>query len=53
MEDINQEATNIDYSMQLQYIYDKLDYIDISYPNQPSDVQSILDAWLRYVESAF
>lgn len=25
-----------------------IDYIDITYPNQPSDVQSILDDWLRY-----
>lgn len=25
-----------------------LDTIDIAYPNQPSDVQSILDDWLRY-----
>lgn len=27
MEDINQENNVIDYSMQFQYIYDKLDYI--------------------------
>lgn len=25
-----------------------IDVIDITYPNQPSDVQSILDDWLRY-----
>ena len=25
-----------------------IDYIDITYPNQSSDVQSILDDWLRY-----
>ena len=25
-----------------------IDYIDITYPNQPSDVQSVLDDWLRY-----
>lgn len=25
-----------------------LDTIDIAYPNQPSDVQSVLDDWLRY-----
>ena len=27
MEDINQETTTIDYSMELNHIYNKLDYI--------------------------
>lgn len=31
-----------------QYAQSFIDYIDITYPNQPSDVQSILDDWLRY-----
>lgn len=31
-----------------QYAQSFIDYIDITYPNQPSDVQSILDEWLRY-----
>lgn len=31
-----------------QYAQSFIDYIDITYPNQPSDIQSILDDWLRY-----
>ena len=31
-----------------QYAQSFIDYIDITYPNQPSDVQSVLDDWLRY-----
>lgn len=42
MEDINQEATNIDYSMQLQYIYDKLDYITTYIEKTSGDNTEIL-----------
>jgi len=45
-------AENIDYLTGLEMINSGItsliDYIDVAYPNQTSDVQSVLDDWLRY-----